>query len=42
MTKVIHNPALANVDVQSDTMATFEIAPLHTGYGNTPVYPASA
>ena len=35
MTKVIHNPALANVDVQSDTMATFEIAPLHTGYGNT-------
>ena len=35
MTKVIHNPALANVDVLSDTMATFEIAPLHTGYGNT-------
>lgn len=35
MTKVIHNPALANIDIQSDTMATFEISPLYTGYGNT-------
>ncbi len=35
MTKVIHNPTLASVDVHSDTMATFEVSPLHGGYGNT-------
>lgn len=35
MTKVIHNPALASIDEQSATNATFEIAPLQAGYGNT-------
>lgn len=35
MTKVIHNPALANVDELSATSATFVIEPLHAGYGNT-------
>ncbi|HET8884566.1 MAG TPA: DNA-directed RNA polymerase subunit alpha [Candidatus Saccharimonadales bacterium] len=35
MTKVIHNPALANIDEQSATSATFAIEPLHAGYGNT-------
>ena len=35
MTKVIHNPALANVDEHSKTSATFEIEPLQAGYGNT-------
>jgi DNA-directed RNA polymerase subunit alpha len=35
MTKVIHNPALANVDEHSATSATFVIEPLHAGYGNT-------
>ena len=35
MTKVIHNPALANIDEHSATSATFTIEPLHTGYGNT-------
>lgn len=35
MTKVIHNPALANVVEHSATSATFDIEPLHAGYGNT-------
>lgn len=35
MTKVIHNPALSNIDEQSSTIATFNIEPLHAGYGNT-------
>ncbi len=35
MTKVIHNPALANIDEHSATSATFAIEPLHAGYGNT-------
>ena len=35
MTKVIHNPALANIDENSSTNATFTIEPLHSGYGNT-------
>ena len=35
ITKVIHNPALASIDEHSNTSATFEIAPLHYGYGNT-------
>lgn len=35
MTKVIHNPALANIDEHSSTSATFNIEPLHAGYGNT-------
>jgi len=35
MTKVIHNPALANIDEHSSTSATFVIEPLHAGYGNT-------
>jgi DNA-directed RNA polymerase subunit alpha len=35
MSKVIHNPALANVEDQSDTSATFVIEPLQAGYGNT-------
>lgn len=35
ITKVIHNPALASIDEHSATSATFEIAPLHYGYGNT-------
>jgi DNA-directed RNA polymerase subunit alpha len=35
MSKVIHNPALANIDEQSSTSATFAIEPLHAGYGNT-------
>ncbi len=35
MTKVIHNPALANIDEHSTTSATFTIEPLHAGYGNT-------
>ena len=35
MTKVIHNPALANIDEHSATNATFSIEPLHAGYGNT-------
>lgn len=35
MSKVIHNPALANIiDVDAHT-ATFVIEPLHAGYGNT-------
>lgn len=35
MTKVIHNPALANIEEQSSNIATFFIEPLHAGYGNT-------
>jgi len=35
MSKVIYNPALANIDEQSPTNATFDIEPLHAGYGNT-------
>ncbi len=35
MTKIIHNPALANIDDLSANSATFNIEPLHTGYGNT-------
>lgn len=35
MSKVIHNPALANIDEASSTNATFSIEPLHAGYGNT-------
>jgi len=35
MTKVIHNPALASIDELSTTSATFNIEPLHAGYGNT-------
>jgi DNA-directed RNA polymerase subunit alpha len=35
MSKVIHNPALANIDEHSSTSATFVIEPLHAGYGNT-------
>jgi len=35
MTKVIHNPALANIEDHTATSATFNIEPLHAGYGNT-------
>ena len=35
MTKVIYNPALANIEEHSSTSATFDIEPLHAGYGNT-------
>ena len=35
MTKVIHNPALAEVIEQDDKNATFVIKPLYYGYGNT-------
>lgn len=35
MSKVIHNPALANIDEHSSTSATFVVEPLHAGYGNT-------
>ena len=35
MSKVIHNPALANVVDNSDSSTTFVIEPLHFGYGNT-------
>jgi len=35
MSKVIHNPLLANIDETSSTSATFSIEPLHAGYGNT-------
>ena len=35
MSKVIHNPALAAVNENSDTNAEFVIEPLHAGYGNT-------
>lgn len=35
MSKVIHNPALANIEEHSATSATFVIEPLQAGYGNT-------
>lgn len=35
MSKVIHNPALANVDDIDSTTAAFTIEPLYIGYGNT-------
>lgn len=35
MTKVIHNPALANIEEHGANSATFNIEPLHAGYGNT-------
>lgn len=35
MSKVIYNPALARIDEHSATNATFDIEPLHAGYGNT-------
>ena len=35
MSKVIHNPALANVEDHGATSATFTIEPLQAGYGNT-------
>ena len=35
MSKVIHNPALAAINENSDTSADFVIEPLHAGYGNT-------
>lgn len=35
MTKVIHNPALSNIEEISSTIATFAVEPLHAGYGNT-------
>lgn len=35
MTKVIYNPALANIEEHGPNSATFDIEPLHAGYGNT-------
>lgn len=35
MSKAISNPALAGIDEHSDVSATFDIEPLHAGYGNT-------
>lgn len=35
MTKVIHNPALANIEEVSNNVASFTVEPLHSGYGNT-------
>lgn len=35
MSKVIHNPALAAINENSDVSAEFVIEPLHAGYGNT-------
>ena len=35
MTKLIHNPALASIDDISANSSTFNIEPLHAGYGNT-------
>jgi DNA-directed RNA polymerase subunit alpha len=35
VSKVIHNPTLAQVDEHSKTSATFIVEPLHTGYGMT-------
>jgi DNA-directed RNA polymerase subunit alpha len=35
MSKVIYNPALASIDEQDATNASFDIEPLHAGYGNT-------
>jgi DNA-directed RNA polymerase subunit alpha len=35
MSKVIHNPLLANIEEHSAVSSTFTIEPLHAGYGNT-------
>jgi len=35
MTKAIYNPALSGVTENSPTSASFDIEPLHAGYGNT-------
>ncbi len=35
MSKVIHDPTLANIEEHSSTSATFTIEPLHSGYGMT-------
>ena len=35
MSKVIHNPALAEIQDNSETSATFVVKPLEAGYGNT-------
>lgn len=35
MVKIIHNPALTGIEEHSSTSATFNIGPLHAGYGNT-------
>lgn len=35
MSKMIHTPALVNIDDHSQTSATFTVEPLHTGYGMT-------
>lgn len=35
MSKAISNPALANIDEHSPVSASFDIEPLHYGYGNT-------
>lgn len=35
MSKAISNPALAGIDEHSNVSATFDIEPLHAGYGNT-------
>ena len=35
MSKLIHNPALAEVKDLSETAATFVVKPLEPGYGNT-------
>lgn len=35
MTKIIYNPALASIDDNGANSATFNIEPLHAGYGNT-------
>ena len=35
MTKVIYNPALAGIEENNANSATFDIEPLHAGYGNT-------
>ena len=35
MTKVIHNPALSNIEDYSSTSAAFTVEPLRGGYGNT-------
>ena len=35
MSQTIHAPELSNIEEHSKTSATFEIQPLHTGYGMT-------
>lgn len=35
MSNAIHNPALAGIEEHSSVSATFDIEPLHAGYGNT-------